>query len=285
MIKDQRKKYSDEKTDEILKGYIKILDEAIALDKDGDHEAAQEMFEQLKADASKQVEKLDSTYSKQFYKKHEAVNRKMLPNNGELLGERSGCKLVAFDDSFKDLFLKTEAVYAGDTIMYKKEEFRNQMWNECKKEYLLCYGVMDKTNEYMGYVSIKDTRESIWEASIVLLPEYRYHGYGKEALIILFDELYNRTGEKLFRARVDADNYVSQALMRKLGARTNGISEFIIHGEELEIYQKENLALIDEQFMEVAEEFCVDAEDLLGCVLEYLIDWPQEKFLYRGDEL
>lgn len=32
----------------------------------------------------------------------------------------------------------------------------------------------------------------------------------------------------------------------------------------------------DDKLIEVADEFCVDAEDLLGHVLEYLIDWPQK---------
>ena len=95
-------------------------------------------------------------------------------------------------------------------------------------------------------------------------------------LTILFDEINRRTGERLFRARVETDNCASQALLRKMGARTNGISEFMLHGDDLNQFQKENLTLIDEKLEAVAEEFCVDSENLLGHVLEYLIDWPQE---------
>ena len=60
--------------------------------------------------------------------------------------------------------------------------------------------------------------------------------------------------------------------MRKLGAIPNGISEFILHGEELEKFQNENKEMITEEIRNVAEEFCMDAEDILGYVLEYRID-------------
>ena len=41
------------------------------------------------------------------------------------------------------------------------------------------------------------------------------------------------TGEKIFRTRVEVDNYASQSLHRKLGAVPNGLSEFLLHGEDL----------------------------------------------------
>lgn len=62
-----------------------------------------------------------------------------------------------------------------------------------------------------------------------------------------------------------------------MGARTNGISGFMLHGEALEKFQKENLSLINEKLEDVAEEFCVDAEELLGHVLEYLIGHKNRK--------
>lgn len=53
------------------------------------------------------------------------------------------------------------------------------------------------------------------------------------------------TGEKIFRTRVEVDNYASQSLHRKLGAVPNGLSEFLLHGEDLIRYQNENQYLID----------------------------------------
>ncbi len=113
-----------------------------------------------------------------------------------------------------------------------------------------------------------------WELALELSEKFKYKGIGKEAILLLLEELNERTGEKTFRARVDLDNYACQALMRKVGARPNGISEFLLYGKMLEELQKENTNLIDDHLREIAEKFCVDAEDLLGHVLEYIIDWP-----------
>ena len=46
--------------------------------------------------------------------------------------------------------------------------------------------------------------------------------------------------------RVEVDNYASQSLHRKLGAVPNGLSEFLLHGEDLIRYQNENRYLIDD---------------------------------------
>lgn len=77
------------------------------------------------------------------------------------------------------------------------------------------------------------------------------------------------SGRRFFRVRVEIDNHASQGLMRKLGATPNGISEFMLHGEEIERFQQEHKDMITDKIREVAEEFCMEAEDILGYVLEY----------------
>lgn len=223
MIKEARAKYNTRQLKEILKGYINSLEKIKELEKDGDKEGAEKLFNEMKQEAAKKLDEM-----------------------------------------------KLEIEDSGEN-----DEFKDSMWEDCMNESGLYYGLHDKKNQYVGYVAVKDIRKPIWEVAIVLLPQYRYQGYGKVALTILFDELYKRTGKGLFRARVDSDNYESQSLFRKIGARTNGISEFMLHGEDLKQFQKDNQSLIDEKLEAVAEEFCVDVEDLLGHVLEYLIDWLQ----------
>ena len=83
-------------------------------------------------------------------------------------------------------------------------------------------------------------------------------------------------GKKVFRSRVDSDNYPSQALMKKLGAMPNGVSEILLHGETLEKFVKDNLNLIDDNLRVLAHEFCVEPEMLLGRVLEYRIEWSDK---------
>ena len=81
------------------------------------------------------------------------------------------------------------------------------------------------------------------------------------------------TGEKIFRTRVEVDNYASQSLHRKLGAVPNGLSEFLLHGEDLIQYQNENQYLIDDNIRKLAVDFGVDPIEILGYVLEYKIEW------------
>lgn len=65
--------------------------------------------------------------------------------------------------------------------------------------------------------------------------------------------------------------------MKKLGATPNGISEFLFHGKETEKFQEENMENITDEIREVAAEFCMDAEDILGYVLEYRFDVEKEQ--------
>lgn len=84
--------------------------------------------------------------------------------------------------------------------------------------------------------------------------------------------MHKLTGRCYFRERGEIDNHASQELMKKLGATPNGISEFLLHGEEIEKFQEENKENITDEIREAAAEFCMDAEDILGYVLEYRFD-------------
>lgn len=81
------------------------------------------------------------------------------------------------------------------------------------------------------------------------------------------------TGRSIYRSRVDSDNYASQNLMKKLGAKPNGISEMLIHGEKLQEFQEKNSNLIDDKLRTLAKEFNVEPINLIGHVLEFRIEW------------
>lgn len=118
---------------------------------------------------------------------------------------------------------------------------------------------------------------SVWKLAIELKPEECHKGYGTEALPLLMQAMHRLTGRRYFRARVEIDNHASQGLMKKLGATPNGISEFLFHGKETEKFQEENMENITDEIREVAAEFCMDAEDILGYVLEYRFDVEKEQ--------
>ena len=133
--------------------------------------------------------------------------------------------------------------------------------------------IYDKeSGEYVGYCSIKSLVKDDWELAIELKPNDCHKGYGTEALILLMQAMHRFAGRRYYRARVEIDNHASQGLMKKLGATPNGISEFLLHGEEIERFQKENKDLITDEIRAVAAEFCMDAEEILGYVLEYRLD-------------
>lgn len=140
------------------------------------------------------------------------------------------------------------------------------------KQSFVCSIYDQATGNYLGYCSIKDLRKQDWELAIELKSEWCHRGYGTEAVSLFLRKLGVLTGNRFFRVRVDIDNYASQALMKKLGAYPNGISEFLLKGEELEKFREKNKAMIDDKIRAVAEEFCMNPEDILGYVLEYRID-------------
>ena len=108
--------------------------------------------------------------------------------------------------------------------------------------------------------------------AIELKPEACHKGYGTEALQLLMQALNRLTDRRYFRVRVEIDNHASQGLMKKIGAIPNGISEFLLHGEEIENFQEDYKDMITDEIREVAAEFCMEAEEMLGYVLEYRLD-------------
>ena len=65
-------------------------------------------------------------------------------------------------------------------------------------------------------------------------------------------------------------------MMRNCGGYPDGVSEFWLHGEDITLFQNENRHLIDEKIREVAYEFSMDAEDILGYVLVYRFDMKSQ---------
>ncbi len=62
------------------------------------------------------------------------------------------------------------------------------------------------------------------ELVIELLKKHRHQGYGYHALVAMLNALTELTGKIIYKSKVDSDNYVSQNLRKKLGAKPNGIS-------------------------------------------------------------
>ncbi len=201
-------------------------------------------------------------------------NRMSLPRDGALLAENNNILLKAVSEDQKDYMLSVSYECSFIKHEFENETYRKYLWEEFIRENVANYCIYTKdTNDFVGYCGIKDITREIPELAIELLSKYRQHGYGFQALSMLMDEFSRITGEHVFRSRVEVDNYASQALHRKLGAVPNGMSEFLLHGEEIIKYQKENQHLIDDNIRKLAADFGVEPIEILGHVLEYRIEW------------
>lgn len=200
-------------------------------------------------------------------------NRKRLPKDGAILAENDNILLRAVSEDQKYYMLSVSYECSFLKHEFGNETYRKYLWEEFIRENVANYCIYTKdTNEFVGYCGIKDLTRKIPELAIELLSKYRKYGYGFQAVFLLMDQFSEITGEHVFHSRVEVDNYASQALHRKLGAVPNGMSEFLLHGEEIIKYQKENQHLIDDNIRKLAADFGVGPIEILGYVLEYKIE-------------
>ena len=205
-------------------------------------------------------------------------DRTLLPQAGETVATGSRAILKVISETEREEYLKVSYAYSVFKGMYKDEDFRDSTWKEFLSEEAFVCSIYDKESAtYVGYCSIRNLKKTEWELVIELMPEFCHHGYGTEALPLLMEFLHKVAGRRFFRVRVEVDNRPSQKLMNKLGAYPNGISEFMLHGEEITRFQMEHKDEITEDIRAVAEEFCMEAEDILGYVLEYRFDMETDR--------
>ena len=201
-------------------------------------------------------------------------NRTSLPKDGMILAENDDILLRAVSEGQKDYMFRVSYECSFCKHEFENDTYRKYLWEEFISENVANYCIyINDTKDFIGYCGIKDLTREIPELAIELLSKYRNHGYGFQALSLLMDQFSVITGEKIFRTRVEVDNYASQSLHRKLGAVPNGLSEFLLHGEDLIRYQNENQYLIDDNIRKLAVDFEVDPIEILGHVLEYKIEW------------
>lgn len=177
----------------------------------------------------------------------------------------------------RDGFLQLQQEYSSLRSLLKDERYCSQIWEDHNNATSLMLSITKK-QEYVGYCGIKDLSKRPWEIAIELLPKWTHQGIGTAAITAMLDALCERLGVVDFRVRIDPNNIASQGLFEKLGAKPNGISKFILHNEE-EIRQceEENLHLIDDTLIAVAQKFDVEPRKLLSHVWEYTLCWELHK--------
>lgn len=252
----------------ILEDKFQFFKELKQLMKDGKQEEAERLMNEYESD-------LDAMLDEMSVVSQRDVDRSNFPHKGQVFAKDDYVRLQMISEHEKEQYIQVsyECSYSKGIFRSENEVYINSLWEDFLQEYTFVCSIYDKnSNEYVGYCSIKDMRRNEWELAIELKEKYRHKGYGYHALSLMIEKLTALSKQKQYRARVDIDNYASQGLMKKLGAIPNGISEFLLHGRNLEEFQKENKSSIDDSIRCVAAEFQVSPEELLGHVLEYRLE-------------
>jgi RimJ/RimL family protein N-acetyltransferase len=272
----KRYNFSEQRNRAELEAVLEQLTKAQEHLQRGEEEASEAIRLKLIADLESKIEQAENSVKKA--KKRLDFDRSVLPDKGCVLGEDDVVILYAVSEKDHENYMAVSFECSPMKGAFKDDEFKKDLWNGFLGDNAANYSVFDKASgEYIGYCGIKNLSADRWEIAIELLKKFQGKGYGYHALVIMLDAFVNLTGEKVYRSRVDPDNYASQGLMKKIGAQPDGLSEMFIHGEELERYQEENKNLITDRLIEVAEDFCCDPIDLIGHVLEYRIEWGRTK--------
>lgn len=270
MLVDAKKSISKKKEQAVVDEVIRRLESAVHLKEQG-KEAEGDMV------VNDMIEWLDGIIQK--IEKSTApveqpvVERSSLPQAGEKIAVGDKVALAVIREEEKEKYLEVSYEYSYMKGAYKDEKFREITWKEFLSDSSFVCSIYDKeSGDYVGYCSVKNLVKGDWELAIELKPEACHKGYGTEALQLLMQALNRLTDRRYFRVRVEIDNHASQGLMKKIGAIPNGISEFLLHGEEIENFQEDYKDMITDEIREVAAEFCMEAEEMLGYVLEYRLD-------------
>lgn len=270
-LTDRKYTISQLKTHEMCDSVLEQLEKAISLKEDGLILESDAVIDMLSLEVEKIMAQFDEPKEK-----NENLNfdKSILPKNGKFLAENNRVVLRAVSYEGYEDYMEISYECAIMRSAFKEDAFKKDLWESFLSDTAANFSIYDKvTVEYVGYCGIKNINVENWELVIELLKKYRHRGYGYHALVVMLNALTELTGKTTYRSRVDSDNYVSQNLMKKLGAKPNGISEMFIHGEDLRKFQEENKDLIDDKLRKLAKEFHVAPIDLIGHVLEFRIEW------------
>lgn len=280
-IFEAKQKFERKAEQAIVEEVIKQLEAAIELKKQGKDADGDKVVDNIKVWLERKIQEIEEQSQPE---EQQEIDGFIFPHEGEIVAEGNKVILGVIKKEEKEKYLAVSYQHSFMKGAYKKKAFREATWEEFMSENSFVCSIYEKiSGEYVGYCSIKNFVKEDWELAIEIKSDECRKGYGTEALSVLMDAVHKLTGKRFFRARVEIDNYASQGLMKKLGANPNGVSAFLLHGEEIERFQEEHKNMITEEIRNVAAEFCMEAEEILGYVLEYRFDMLN-KAMYEIEE-
>lgn len=152
--------------------------------------------------------------------------------------------------------------------------------NETDDKKRSCFVIAAPDGKMCGYCAIKDTDADVPEVEIELFEKYRQRGIGYEAMFLLLEQTMQESHKQRFRYCLEPDNFLSRALVKKLGGMPAGLKEDIwLLDMDKDEFMENYAELIDPHIEEIAEEFGVEARQLLVKDLCYEIDGNEMKRL------
>lgn len=185
----------------------------------------------------------------------------------------------------KELYIQIKKENTDNPAFYNEDAGIESTWNMFLAEKCFVCSIIRKCdNEFIGYLSIKDTKSNLWEMAIELLQEHCHKGYGSKAVALFLPAISKITGKTQFQALVETDNIPSQMLMEKLGARLIDIYDYTFGGDEeaATAFEEENLSELTERMVELAEQLEVEPRKMLSHVLDYRFFIEDEKIANKA---
>ena len=190
-------------------------------------------------------------------------------------------------DSEKEKYIQVKKENTDDPEFYDNESVADSTWKMFKEEKSFCCTIIRKSDdEFIGYISIKDTKSNLWEIAIELLQEHCHKGYGSRAIALFLPAISQITNKAQFQALVETDNIPSQLLMEKLGARLIDIYDYTFQGDEeaATAFEEKYMYEITERMVILAEQIGVEPRKMLSHVLDYRFFVEDGKILNRARE-
>ena len=177
------------------------------------------------------------------------------------------------DDADREGFLTIQRENSPLKEMLKEEVYCDMVWKEHREEKALMLSIL-RDGAYIGYCGIKNTAQEPWEIAIEIQSDWTRHGIGPIVTAAMLDAIKARLDVTEFRVRIDPGNSSSQKMFERIGAVPNGISEYLVHDPSIiEKCEENNLHLINEDTIALAEKFGVEPRKLLSHILEYTLSW------------
>lgn len=181
--------------------------------------------------------------------------------------------LRAVGEGDRSDYLRLKREYALIQSVLQEETICNRLWNEHKGSKTLNCSII-KDGNYIGYCGINDITQDPWEIAIELQPEWTNKGIGHLAITVMLDAIHNRLGVTEYKVRIEPANLPSQKLFEKLGAKPDGIAEWLLHDPQaMKRCEEANEELLDANMIAAAEKFSVEPQKLLSHVLVYRLQW------------